>query len=73
MTIGPANKLTLEWVKGPNDVALVFDAKTWKVFEDVAAKREQSAEHMILRAVVGCLGSIVEDNTVLNRILRGSE
>jgi hypothetical protein len=70
MNIEPGNKLTLEWVKDANGVALVFDAKTWKVFQDVANKGEQSAEHMILRAVVGCLGSIVEDNMVLNRILR---
>lgn len=70
----PANKLSLEWFKGGPDgrVALIFDAKTWQVFETVANDREESAEHMITRAVVHCLGSIVEDNMVLNRILRGS-
>ena len=66
------NKLCLEWVKDPDEIALVFDAKTWKVFERVANEREQSAEHMILRAVVGCLGDVVEDNYMLNRILHGS-
>jgi len=70
----PANKLSLEWLKGHPDgrVALIFDARTWQVFEAVANGREESAEHMITRAVVNCLGSIVEDNMVLNRILRGS-
>ena len=67
----PQNKLSLEWVKHRDQVALVFDAKTWKVFEDVANRREQSAEHMILQAVVGCLGDVIEDNYVLNRILHG--
>jgi hypothetical protein len=67
------NKLSLEWVNGANGVALVFDAKTWKVFEDTAGAREQSAEHMITAAVVRCLGPILEDNMVLNRILRRSD
>jgi hypothetical protein len=75
MNFEPNNKLSLEWFKGGPDgkVGLIFDAKTWKLFEDVAAKQEQSAEHMITRAVVNCLGSITEDNMVLNRILRGSD
>jgi len=64
------NKLSLEWVKGADGIALVFDAKTWKIFTDAAGVREQSPEHMITAAVVGCLGTIVEDNMVLNRILR---
>lgn len=72
MNIPPQNKLSLEWVKHPDEVALVFDTKTWKVFEEAANKHEQSAEHMILRAIVGCLGDVVEDNYVLNRILHGS-
>ena len=62
-------KLSLGWVIHRDQVALVFDAKTWKVFEQVANEREQSAEHMILHAIVGCLGEVVEDNDVLNRIL----
>jgi hypothetical protein len=72
MKTPPQNKLTLEWVKHPDGVALVFDAKTWKAFEFVANEREQSAEHMILQAIVKCLGEVVEDNYVLNRILHGS-
>lgn len=56
----------------PRSGELVFDAKTWKVFEDVASKCEQSAEHMILRAIVQCLGDVVEDNYVLNRFQHGS-
>lgn len=72
MDTPPQNKLGLEWVKHFDEVALVFDAKTWKVFEDAANKREQSAEHMILRAIVGCLGDVVEDNYVFKRILHGS-
>jgi hypothetical protein len=67
-----AGKLTLEWVKAPDGIALFFDNPTWKVFEKVANDREQSAEHMILRAVVGCLGEILQDNVMLNRIMRGS-
>jgi hypothetical protein len=73
MNIPPENKLSLEWVKRRDEVALVFDTKTWKVFEDIANKREQSADHMILQAIVKCLGEIVEDNYVLNRILHGSD
>ena len=68
----PNNKLSLEWVTAPDGMALVFDKATWKVFKDAANRREQSAEHMILRAVVACLGTIVEDNMVLNRMLRPS-
>ena len=68
----PDNKLCLEWVTAPDSMALVFDKSTWKVFKDAANRREQSAEHMILRAVVACLGTIVEDNMVLNRMLRSS-
>jgi hypothetical protein len=72
MKTEPHTRLSLEWVKSPNEVALVFDRATWKVFEQTARLREQSPEHMITRAVVDCLGQIVEDNMVQNRILRGS-
>jgi hypothetical protein len=68
----PNNKLSLEWVTALDGMALFFDKATWKVFQDAANRREQSAEHMILRAVVACLGTIVEDNMVLNRMLRPS-
>jgi hypothetical protein len=66
----PDNKLSLEWVASPDGMALIFEKSTWKVFKDAANRREQSAEHMILRAVVACLGTIMEDNMVLNRMLR---
>jgi hypothetical protein len=66
----PENKLSLEWVSAPDGMALFFDKATWKVFQEAANRREQSAEHMILRAVVACLGQIMEDNMVLNRMLR---
>ena len=68
----PDNKLCLEWVVAPDGMALFFDKTTWKAFKDAANSREQSAEHMILRAVVACLGTIMEDNLVLNRMLRPS-
>jgi hypothetical protein len=68
----PENKLVLEWIASPDGMALFFDKATWKVFKDAANSREQSAEHMILRAVVACLGTIMEDNMVLNRMLRSS-
>ena len=70
MPTSPDNKLTLEWIVSPDGMALFFDKATWKVFKDAANRREQSAEHMILRAVVACLGTIMEDNMVMNRILR---
>jgi hypothetical protein len=66
----PENKLTLEWVISTDGMALFFDKATWNVFQEAANRREQSAEHMILRAVVACLGQIMEDNMVLNRMLR---
>jgi hypothetical protein len=70
MNSEPKNKLTLEWVKTDDGrVALVFDARTWKVFEDAARSREQSPEHMILRAVTETIGPILADNYVLNRFL----
>ena len=68
----PINKLTLEWIESPDGMALFFDRATWKVFKDAANRREQSAEHMILRGVVACLGTIMEDNMVLNHMLRPS-
>jgi hypothetical protein len=49
--------------------ALLFDARTWMVFQETAEAREQSAEHMILTAVVGSFGDIQQDNYVLNRFL----
>jgi hypothetical protein len=73
MEISPDRKLSLEWIKESDGVSLFFDKPTWEAFKLVAHTHQQSPEHMILRAVVGCLGSIVEDNMVLNRILRRSD
>ena len=73
MKIDPNKKISLEWIHEPDGMSLYFDKPTWEAFKRVAATREQSPEHMILRAVAGCLGAIVEDNMVLNRILRGSD
>jgi hypothetical protein len=42
---------------------------TWKVFEEAAKAREQSAEHMILSAVVATIGPILMDNYTLNRFI----
>jgi len=66
------SKLSLEWIESPDGIALFFEKRTWKFFQEVANGEEQSAKHMITRAVVGCLGSIREDNMVLNQILHGS-
>jgi len=50
-------------------VSLLFDARTWMVFEETANAREQSPEHMIIRAVAGAFGEIQQDNYVLKRFL----
>jgi hypothetical protein len=70
MDMKSAKKLSLEWVKHPNGVSLFFDQRTWALFSEAAKLREQSAEHMITRAIVESFGTILEDNMVLNRILR---
>jgi hypothetical protein len=57
------NKLTLEWVKlGEGARALVFDAKTWAVYEEAARARGKTARQMIITAVAGSLGPILIDN-----------
>jgi hypothetical protein len=55
----------------PNRDQWVFDARTWKVFEESAKARDKTAEHMILTAVADSLGPILADNYVLNRFLGG--
>ena len=56
-------KLTIEWVKQPDGSrALVFDAKTWAVFEAVANDKGKDPRHMISAAVSECLGAVVMDN-----------
>ena len=63
-------KVTIEWVQQPDGGrALVFDAKTWAVFEAVANDKGKDARHMTSAAVSECLGAVVMDNYVLNRFL----
>jgi hypothetical protein len=58
MNSEPANKLTLEWIKLPDGaVALRFDHRTWKAFEESAKARDISAENMIVTAVVETLSA----------------
>jgi hypothetical protein len=72
MNTEPKNKLSLEWVYGAHgDVALVFDAKTWKVYQDNAKRRDKTAEQIISTAVAEALGPILIDNYVLNRFTGG--
>ena len=57
------NKLTLEWVKLREGArALVFDAKTWAVYEEAARARGKTARQMITTAVAGSLGPILINN-----------
>jgi hypothetical protein len=63
-------KLTLEWVQQPDGSrALVFDAKTWAVFERAADAKGKTAQHVISAAVAECVGTILMDNYTLNRFL----
>jgi hypothetical protein len=66
----PAANPTLAFLKTSGGaVSLLFDARTWKLFEETAKVRETSAEHMIVKAVIGSFGTILADNYVLNRFL----
>ena len=52
-----ARKLTLEWVQDPDGSrALVFDVKTWAVFERAANDKGKTAPQEISTAVATCLG-----------------
>ena len=63
-------KLTLEWVQQPDGSrALVFDAKTWAVFERSRMKGK-TAQHVISAAVAECVGTILMDNYTLSRCRR---
>jgi hypothetical protein len=64
----PDNKLTLEWLKlADGRMALVFDQKTWAVYQDNAKALGKSAEQVIVTAVAGSLAPILVDNYALNR------
>ena len=49
---------------------LVFDPKTWGLFEQAAKAKEMDARHLISNAVAEAFGTIMLDNYVLNRFLR---
>ena len=73
MDLNLAKKLSLEWVKEPNGVSLFFDQRTWALFKETAKAREQTAEHMVTRAIVEAFGTVLEDNMVLNHIMRARD
>jgi len=57
------NKLTVEWVKLREGArALVFDAKTWAVYEEAAKTKGKTARQIITTAVASSLGPILIDN-----------
>jgi hypothetical protein len=68
-----SDRIVLEQNGPYGRAALIFDAKTWKTIKDAANARDQFAEHIVTRAVVNCLGSILMDNMALNRFLRRSD
>jgi len=69
----PADRIALEQNGPYGRAALIFDAKTWTTIKVAANARDQFAEHIVTRAIVNCLGSILMDNMALNRFLRGSD
>jgi hypothetical protein len=72
MNTKPDNKLTLEWMPMKDGgMALVFDAKTWNVYRDVAKSQDKTAEQIVTTAVAGAIGPILMDNYVLNRFTGG--
>jgi hypothetical protein len=55
--------LSLEWIMLPNGrPALAFDKPTWKVYEDAAATRRQTAQQMITASVAAAIGPILADH-----------
>ncbi len=52
--------LNLEWqVLDRNKVALIFDAKTWAVFQDTADARGVDTQTMIIEALANSLGQVM--------------
>ena len=47
--------------------------KTWAVFEQAAADKGQTAQHLISAAVVASVGTIMMDNYTFNRFMRGDD
>jgi hypothetical protein len=65
-----ARKLTLEWVQAPDGIrVLVFDARTWTLFDSAIAAKGKTAQQVISAAVAECFGTILMDNYTLNRFL----
>jgi hypothetical protein len=63
-----AEKLTLTWTMTPDgEPALVFDRKTWALFEQAAALKGTAADHFICKAIADALGTLVMDNYQENR------
>jgi|SRR5271166_6557584 len=69
MQIPPiTGKLSLEWVILANGCpALAFDKATWAIYEQAAAERGQTAQHMIAASVAAAFGPIIADNYAANR------
>ena len=64
-------KLTLQWIKQPDGSrALVFDAQTWAAYERAANAQDKTAQQIITTAVAGAFGTILINNSTLNRFLR---
>jgi hypothetical protein len=52
-------KLTLEWVQQPDGSrALVFDAKTWTVFDSANTAKGETAQHVISASVATCFAEM---------------
>ena len=60
-------KLSLEWVIADGCPALAFDKPTWALYEQAAAERGQTAQHMIAASVAAAFGPIIADNYATNR------
>jgi hypothetical protein len=67
-------KLTLEWVGEPDGSrALVFDAKTWTAYEQIANAQGKTARQLITTAVAEAFGAILPDNYTLNRFMHAGD
>ena len=61
-------KLSLEWViLSDGYPALAFDKPTWVIYEQAAAERGQTAQHMIAASVAAAFGHVIADSYAANR------
>jgi hypothetical protein len=61
-------KLSLEWViLSDGHPALAFDKPTWAIYEQAAAERGQTAQHMIAASVAAAFGHVIADSYAANR------